>query len=94
MLIFPFLHADHNIAQAMAGLRQCCASGSLHSGEAKGRFDTIHGLETYIADAPSGQPKGIVVIIPDAFGIALPNNKILADVCKPSICQDVQHPLT
>lgn len=65
----------------MAQLRQCCASGSLHSGEAKGRFDKVHGLETYIADAPSGSsPKGIIVIIPDAFGIALPNNKILADV--------------
>jgi hypothetical protein len=61
-------------------LKQCCASGSLHSGEAKGRFEKLHGLECYIADAPNGQPTGIIVIIPDAFGIALPNNKILADV--------------
>ncbi|KAK5746932.1 hypothetical protein LTR17_000563 [Elasticomyces elasticus] len=60
-------------------LRQCCASGSLHSGEATGRFEKVHGLECYIADAPSGHPTGIIVIIPDAFGIALANNKILAD---------------
>jgi len=65
----------------MAGLRQCCASGSLHSGEATGRFATVHGLETYIADAPDkGANNGIIVIIPDAFGLALPNNKLLADV--------------
>ncbi|KAK4904962.1 hypothetical protein LTR49_025669 [Elasticomyces elasticus] len=60
-------------------LRQCCANGSLHSGKATGRFEAVHGLECYIAHAPSGQPTGIIVIIPDAFGIALPNNKILAD---------------
>lgn len=60
-------------------LKQCCATGSLHTGTPTGRFETIHGLKTYVADAPSGSPKGIVVIIPDAFGIELPNNQILAD---------------
>ncbi|TKA72346.1 hypothetical protein B0A55_06766 [Friedmanniomyces simplex] len=60
-------------------LKPCCATGSLHSGEAKGRLEKVHGLECYIADAPSGNPDGIIVIIPDAFGIALANNKILAD---------------
>ncbi|KAK3111732.1 hypothetical protein LTR53_012714 [Teratosphaeriaceae sp. CCFEE 6253] len=63
----------------MTGLRQCCATGSLHQGQARGRFETVHGLECYIADAPSDRPSGIIVIIPDAFGIALANNKILAD---------------
>ncbi|KAK3672424.1 hypothetical protein LTR78_007731 [Recurvomyces mirabilis] len=73
----------------MAGLRQCCATGSLHSGEATGRFATVHGLETYIADAPNGGANnGIIVIIPDAFGLALPNNKLLADAyAKRTGCQ-------
>ena len=61
-------------------LKQCCATGSLHSGTPTGRLDKVHGLDCYVADAPSGaQSKGVVVIIPDAFGIALPNNRILAD---------------
>jgi len=60
-------------------LKQCCATGSLHTGTPTGRIEQVHGLKTYVADAPSGSPKGIVVIIPDAFGIALPNNQILAD---------------
>lgn len=60
-------------------LKQCCATGSLHTGTPTGRFEQVNGLRTYVADAPSGSPKGIVVIIPDAFGIELPNNQILAD---------------
>jgi len=37
-------------------------------------------LPTYIAEPPSGTPpKGIVVIIPDAFGWELPNSRVLAD---------------
>lgn len=60
-------------------LKQCCATGSLHTGTPTGRIDKLHGLDCYIADASSGQPKGIVVIIPDAFGWKLPNNRILAD---------------
>jgi hypothetical protein len=61
------------------GLKQCCAMGSLHTGTPKGRIEKVHGLDCYIADAPSGTPKGIVIIIPDAFGWELPNNRILAD---------------
>jgi hypothetical protein len=61
------------------GLKQCCATGSLHTGTPKGRIEKVHGLDCYIADAPSGSPKGIVIIIPDAFGWELPNNRILAD---------------
>jgi hypothetical protein len=60
-------------------LKQCCATGSLHTGTPQGRIQKLHGLDCYVADAPSGSPKGIVVIIPDAFGWELPNNKILAD---------------
>lgn len=61
-------------------LKQCCATGSLHTGTPTGKMTKVQGLDCYVADAPSGSPpKGIIVIIPDAFGIALPNNKILAD---------------
>lgn len=44
----------------------------------KGTMETIHGVQTYVA-RPSTAPKGIVVIIPDAFGQSFPNNKHLAD---------------
>ncbi|KAI7258187.1 hypothetical protein KC352_g10744, partial [Hortaea werneckii] len=61
-------------------LKTCCASGSLHTGIPTGRIKKLHGLDCYIADAPDGRnPKGVVVIIPDAFGWTLPNNRILAD---------------
>ena len=60
-------------------LRQCCAAGSLHTGIPTGRIGKVHGLDCYIAEAPNGSPKGVVVIIPDAFGWTLPNNRILAD---------------
>jgi dienelactone hydrolase len=52
----------------------------VHPGTAKGSTRTLHGLETYTAQPPSSAPsKGIIVIIPDAFGIEFINNKILAD---------------
>lgn len=61
-------------------LKQCCATGSLHTGTPTGRVDKLHGLDCYVADAPdSSRPKGIIIIIPDAFGWTLPNNRILAD---------------
>jgi dienelactone hydrolase len=45
-----------------------------------GRIEKLHGLDCYTADPPNGTPpKGVVVIIPDAFGWTLPNNRILAD---------------
>lgn len=40
----------------------------------------LHGLKTYVTEPLQGRPiKGIIVIIPDAFGIDFVNNKILAD---------------
>ena len=58
----------------------CCAQGSLHTGTPTGRITKLHGLDCYVADAPNGQhSKGIIVIISDAFGWSLPNNRILAD---------------
>jgi len=56
-----------------------CFKGSLHEGTPTGRVETLHGLPTYIAEPPSGTPKGIIVIIPDALGWDFNNNRILAD---------------
>lgn len=66
----------------MAASMPCkdCASGVLHSGTPAGREETIHGLNTYVTEPPSGvAPKGIVVIIPDVFGWTLVNSRVLAD---------------
>lgn len=57
-----------------------CFSGSVHEGTPKGTITTIHGLETYVAEPADGvTPKGLVVFIPDAFGIGFKNNKLLCD---------------
>lgn len=46
----------------------------------QGQLTTIHGRETYVAKPPEGTtPKGIIVIVSDAFGTPFPNNKHLAD---------------
>lgn len=56
-----------------------CVSGALHEGTPVGREETVHGLPTYVSEPPSGQAKGIIVIIPDAFGWTFNNNRVLAD---------------
>ncbi|TKX20575.1 hydrolase-like protein 5 [Elsinoe australis] len=60
--------------------RQCCATGSLHTGTPTGTVSKLHGFDAYIARPPQDtKPKGSVVIIPDIFGWTLPNTRILAD---------------
>lgn len=57
-----------------------CFSGHVNSGNPNGRWESIYGLRTYIAEPAGGkQPKAIIVIIPDAFGVDFVNNQILAD---------------
>lgn len=56
-----------------------CVSGTLHNGPSTGKVTTLHGLPTYVAEPSSGSPKGIIVIIPDAFGWEFINNRLLAD---------------
>ena len=57
-----------------------CFTGHVNPGTPKGRWDTVHGLRTYIAEPEFGkQTLGIIVIIPDAFGADFVNNQILAD---------------
>ncbi|KAL3466067.1 Alpha/Beta hydrolase protein [Aspergillus heterothallicus] len=57
-----------------------CFSGHINPSTPTGHVTTLHGLDVYIAEPPQGTaPKGIVVIIPDAFGWEFVNNRILAD---------------
>lgn len=56
-----------------------CFIGSVMTDyQPKGTIEPLHSLQTYVA-RPTGQPKGIITIIPDAFGRDFPNNKHLAD---------------
>ncbi|ORY68800.1 Alpha/Beta hydrolase protein [Pseudomassariella vexata] len=63
------------------GFCQDCFKGTLRGdAELTGTVETIHGLPSYVAWPEAGtEPKGIVVIIPDAFGWTLKNSRALAD---------------
>ncbi|KAI1006465.1 hypothetical protein K3495_g1751 [Podosphaera aphanis] len=62
----------------MAGA--CCLRGAIHLGTPTGHIETIHGLQTYVAEPPAGTvPKGIIIYIPDAFGWSFVNNRLLCD---------------
>jgi dienelactone hydrolase len=66
----------------MASIPLCssCVSGSIHSGTPTGREDIIHGLNTYITlPEEEAVPKAIIVMIPDAFGWKMVNNRLLCD---------------
>jgi hypothetical protein len=55
-----------------------CASGIINEGIPQGAETTIYGLPTYVA-RPAGPPKGLIVIVPDAFGWNFSNGRVLAD---------------
>jgi hypothetical protein len=56
-----------------------CFSGHKHFDDPQGRVEVVHGRECYIAEPKGKPPKGIIIIISDAFGLPFVNNKILAD---------------
>lgn len=57
-----------------------CFTGHINTGTPTGRWETIHGLRTYVAEPTGGkEARGVVVIIPDAFGVDFVNNQILSD---------------
>lgn len=57
-----------------------CFSGHVNPGTPKGRITQVFGRKTYVAEPAEGkQPQGIIVIVPDAFGLPFVNNQILAD---------------
>ncbi|KAL8629643.1 hypothetical protein Q9189_004661 [Teloschistes chrysophthalmus] len=56
------------------------AKGGWQSGIPQGREIQLHGRFTYVAEPPEdGTVIGIVVIVSNAFGWTLPNNRVLAD---------------
>ncbi|KAL3433955.1 hypothetical protein BDV09DRAFT_205060 [Aspergillus tetrazonus] len=55
-----------------------CIKGSIHAGLPAGTEETIHGLNTYVIGNRTN-PRGIVVMYSDVFGLPLPNNKLIAD---------------
>ncbi|KFA51430.1 hypothetical protein S40293_03233 [Stachybotrys chartarum IBT 40293] len=55
-----------------------CISGTVHKGLPIGTEETVHGLTTYITGNRTN-PRGIIVIYSDVFGLNLPNNKLIAD---------------
>lgn len=57
-----------------------CFTGHRNPDTPTGREEKIHGLPTYIAEPSQGTSvKGIIIIVPDAFGWEFTNNRILAD---------------
>ncbi len=57
-----------------------CFTGHVNPNTPTGHFDTIHGLRTYIAEPAAGKPAlGVIVVIPDAYGLDFVNNQIVAD---------------
>ncbi|KAK6587149.1 hypothetical protein PZA11_000439 [Diplocarpon coronariae] len=55
-----------------------CIKGSIHAGLPQGKEELIHGLNTYVI-GNRVNPRAIVVVYSDVFGLALPNNKLIAD---------------
>lgn len=56
----------------------CCATGFIHEGEPKGTYIEIADVKAYKTQ-PGKRDDAIVVILPDIFGIYLPNTLLVAD---------------
>jgi hypothetical protein len=57
-----------------------CFNGHVHDGTPRGKVVQLHSLDTYVSEPTNGKTvKGIIVIIPDAFGWVFVNNRLLAD---------------
>ncbi|KAK1828019.1 protein AIM2 [Podospora conica] len=59
--------------------RDCFTGRVLEDAILTGTEQTVHGLPTYVTGPGPGASRGIVVILPDAFGYALNNTRALAD---------------
>ena len=57
---------------------ECCVSGFIHEGEPKGTYIEIADVKAYKTQ-PGKRDDAIVVILPDIFGIYLPNTLLIAD---------------
>ncbi|VUC20448.1 unnamed protein product [Clonostachys rosea] len=57
----------------------CCLKGTIHKGEARGSWETIAGVETYIAGPLQGKGNGHVLLyFPDVWGM-FPNGFLVMD---------------
>ncbi|KAJ5607073.1 hypothetical protein N7537_003692 [Penicillium hordei] len=57
-----------------------CFNGHVHEGTPRGEVTTLHGLKAYTTKPSNGEAhRGIIIIVPDAFGWEFVNNRILAD---------------
>ncbi|KAI5474896.1 alpha/beta-hydrolase [Pseudohyphozyma bogoriensis] len=65
---------------AQPTLSKCCVSGVIHEGTPTGKMENIGDVTTYVA-LPSAEfdATKAIVFLPDAFGHALVNNKLLVD---------------
>lgn len=52
--------------------------GTIHEGQPQGKEELIHGLNTYVVGNRTN-PRAIIVVYSDVFGLLLPNNKLIAD---------------
>lgn len=57
---------------------KCCAEGFIHEGEPKGTYIEIADIKAY-KTAAGKREDAVVVILPDIFGIYLPNTLLIAD---------------
>ncbi|KAL4785165.1 Alpha/Beta hydrolase protein [Aspergillus varians] len=55
-----------------------CIKGTIHPGLPLGKEEPLYNLPTYIVGNRTN-PRGIIVIYSDVFGLSLPNNKLIAD---------------
>ncbi|KIX92447.1 uncharacterized protein Z520_11767 [Fonsecaea multimorphosa CBS 102226] len=59
-------------------LHEECIKGTIHEGQPQGTEEEIHGLNTYVV-GNRNNPRAILVVYSDIFGLLLPNNKLIAD---------------
>ncbi|KAF2725637.1 hypothetical protein K431DRAFT_290742 [Polychaeton citri CBS 116435] len=55
-----------------------CIRGTIHQGKPQGIEEMVHGLNTYVIGNRTN-PRAVIVIYSDVFGLPLPNNKLIAD---------------
>lgn len=57
----------------------CCLKGTVHEGEARGSWENIADVDTYIAKPPTGKANGhILLYFPDVWGM-FPNGLLIMD---------------
>jgi dienelactone hydrolase len=61
-------------------LCQDCVKGVTHEGTPKGKWESIGGVNSYVATPAGEYPKNkAILFLPDVFGPQLPNAQLLAD---------------